>query len=158
WSFYHPHAVALALAFAEDSFAYGFSETARPIVAKHDRLLTDLMASPEWSAVSAADQETFRQQALRFSMPKSKLSANEDYWGNPVGWVPALSLEANVALFRQEAEWAIRSIYVADWLNDLNKRQTNKVNALEAARSLLTEEIRKQEALLQGAVDQLPSV
>lgn len=157
-AWYHPHALEMILAFAEDAYANGFLDLARAELEKQDATLAALQDSPEWGTRAPEDQRLFEQEGLRVTGLLKQLRAHQDYWGNPQAWVPALSLEANVALYRQEVEWAIRSIFVADWLTDENNAAKDKTAAMTQAKVLLGQEIATLEAKFDAALGQVPQL
>ena len=52
-----------------------------------------------------------------FSAIREQLYANLDYYGNPKGWAPLLSFEANLQNYQNEIEFAIRVLYLDYWMN-----------------------------------------
>lgn len=158
FAWYHPHAVAMTIAFAEDAFATDFRDLATTELTNQDTLLTQLAASTTWATLSDADRALFTQDALRVRSLLNQLASHEDYWGNPSAWVPELSLEANVALYQQEVGWAIRTIFVSDWLTDTSNAAKDKAAALTQAKGLLTTEIAQLQAQFDAAVASLPGL
>ena len=156
---YDPQISDMAIVYAEDAFLNGFKDLARDVLEKHLGLieatatdpLNPLMIPEEISA-------TFVQQELRILSLLNRLNAHEDYFGNPEGWVPALSLEANKLLFEQETEWAIRTMGVIAWIQHENNKQQDKATALAVARRLLKEEIAALELKYEQARLRLPAL
>jgi hypothetical protein len=157
-AWYHPHALEMILAFAEDAYANGFLALAQGELEKQEATLAALQAGPDWATLAPEDQRLFEQEGLRVGGLLKQLRAHQDYWGNPQAWVPALSLEANVALYRQEVEWAIRSIFVADWLTDENNAAKDKTAAMTQAKVLVGQEIATLEAKFDDALGQVPQL
>ena len=93
---------SMTIAFAEDAFANDFRSLASTELEQQDATLAAYEASPEWTALGADDQTLFTQHALRVRSLLNRLRSHEDYYSNPLGWVPPLSLEANKLLFEQE--------------------------------------------------------
>lgn len=154
----HPHAVAMQIAFAEDLFATEFRDDAQHALEALDASLTAYAADASFGTLSTDDRTLLTQDSQRVRSLLNKLHSHEDFYGNPQGWVPELSLEANLALYQQEVEWAIRTIYVADWLTDANSQLKNKAAALAATKALLNTEIAKLQIQFDDALNKIPGL
>ena len=66
-----------------------------------------------------------------------------DYFGNPAGWVPMLSFQANKTLFKNELGSAIKAMFLAHWIEHTQQRQQNAANALDKAIASLRAESDK---------------
>lgn len=71
-----------------------------------------------------------------------------DYFGNPAGWVPMLSFQANHQLYKNEIEGAIRAMFLAYWVENTQKRQ-------EAVAKTLGEAIKRLRQESDQALDDL---
>ncbi|MDC3957522.1 hypothetical protein KEG38_26930 [Polyangium jinanense] len=154
----HPHSVAMTLSFVEDAFLNGFRTLAVDELTSLDQALDTYQKSPDWQALALGDQALLEQQELRVETLLGKLAARQDYFGNPEHWVPALSLEANKLLFEEEVRWAIRTIYMADWITETQERQVDRAAAIDAAKNLLRQEIRTLESQYNDALLALPQL
>ena len=152
----HPHAVEMAIAYADDAFQLGLRDIAQEELEVYLTLIEEYKAHSSWDYLNDEDTAMFSDQESRIRSLLNRLNFHEDYYGNPQSWVPALSLEANKLLFEQEAQWAIRTIYVADWVTNENNRQKNNANALAEARRILREEILSLEGNFNQALDRVP--
>lgn len=66
-----------------------------------------------------------------------------DYFGNPAGWVPMLSFQANYELFEAEVKIAIRVMFLAHWLETTSDRKQKAATSLEKVVNSLREETDK---------------
>ncbi|MCC7376717.1 MAG: hypothetical protein IT581_18805, partial [Verrucomicrobiales bacterium] len=78
-----------------------------------------------------------------------------DYFGNPAGWVPMLSLEYATSLFDQEIDRSLDIIYLARWIQSRQANAALTAQALEVARTKLTDEITDAQAKYADATKQL---
>ena len=70
-----------------------------------------------------------------------RLAAGLDYFGNPPGWVPNLSVEVNYSAFQQEIDSAIRMYYLSYWLNRHWRAIGQKTEALDRLITLQQDQI-----------------
>lgn len=84
-------------------------------------------AAPEWAA-GAAEIATLR----------NRLTRKEDYFGNPAGWAPLLSLQGSMRAYDLEAESALRTLLLARWVSSKAKSQANAAAACDEAIGVLT--------------------
>ncbi len=158
FDWFHPNALAVTIGYAEDAFANGDRATAQSELQHALDTLTAYQASPGWILLSPDDQTLFGQQELQIKSLLNKLRSDEDFYGNPKGWVPALSLEASKAAFEQEVPWAIRAIFVADFLTNASTASRDKAVALGEAKALLRTEIEKLEDEMNAAIENIPDL
>lgn len=62
-----------------------------------------------------------------------RLEGPYDYFGNPAGWVPMLSFQANKALFDTELDEAIRAMFLAHWIETTQNRTLQASETLKKA-------------------------
>lgn len=72
-----------------------------------------------------------------------KMSSSLDYFGNELSWVPKLSFETNLELFKQELELASKIYYLSHWIIRSNASLEQKQKAINKAQELLFTEIEK---------------
>jgi hypothetical protein len=81
-----------------------------------------------------------------------------DYFGSPAGWVPMLSLEANLQFFENEINTAIPILYLAYWLERVGTDFQGTATALTTAREHLSAEIEDLQRRFQDALIQIPDL
>jgi len=116
YSWLHPHAVRFMLQYARECYIYGQEETVNSTCNKYIRLISSYKKMDAWDSdtVMRLDLE---QLYYSFSAVKEQLDENLDYFGNPKGWAPLLSFEANLQNYQNEIEFAIRVLYLDYWMN-----------------------------------------
>ena len=70
-----------------------------------------------------------------------RAASNLDYFGNPAGWAPMLSFEANLAAFENEIDSGIQTLYLTYWLQNKAQNAQKRVAALDYAQTKLGEEL-----------------
>ncbi len=81
----------------------------------------------------AADEARILETlAGEFRVIYDRAAAGLDYFGNPPGWTPMLSFEANASLFRDEYESAVRTLFLSMWIEDEEHRKETSVAAINA--------------------------
>lgn len=63
-----------------------------------------------------------------------------DYFGNPAGWVPMLSFQANKTLFENELGDSIKAMFLAHWIEHNQQRTQKAAAALDKALATLRAE------------------
>nr|ANY58014.1 hypothetical protein [uncultured bacterium] len=154
----HPHAIELGITFAEDAFINDFRELAKSELDSLSAALDTYVGSAVFASATPEQKAQIAQQELRVRSLLNRIAGNEDYFGNPSNWVPALSLEANMGLFEREVPWAIRAIFVSDWLAAQNNQQKDNLAAALEAQRLLREEIERLEVDFNAALEEIPEL
>ncbi|MGB5743992.1 MAG: flagellar export protein FliJ, partial [Sedimenticolaceae bacterium] len=85
-----------------------------------------------------------------------RLAAGLDYFGNPPGWVPNLSVEVNYSAFQQEIDSAIRMLYSSYWLNRHWRALEEKTEALDRLITLQHDQIESHRRRYTNASSLLP--
>jgi hypothetical protein len=88
--------------------------------------------APEWHA-SLAEISALRQ----------RLERQEDYFGNPAGYAPLLSLQSALRAYDLESDTALKSLLLSRWVAVKAQTQTNAASACDAAVTVLNENSNK---------------
>lgn len=88
--------------------------------------------APEWHA-SLAEISALRQ----------RLDRQEDYFGNPAGYAPLLSLQSALRAYDLESETALKTLLLARWVATKAQTQMNAASACDAAVNVLNENSAK---------------
>jgi hypothetical protein len=83
---------------------------------------------------------------------------NLDYFGNPSGWAPMLSFEANLAAFENEIDRAIRVLYMTYWLDKKAESAQHRAAALEYAQDQLVDELERFIGMYKEAQAAMPGL
>ncbi|MBX3732221.1 MAG: hypothetical protein KF791_06460 [Verrucomicrobiae bacterium] len=132
----HSFSVRGVMQFARDAYLNGHDAAARGLLADYrDSIRTlhpDAVPIAGLDDAAAAEATRLDQAALEVDTLLHRMDSNLDYFGNPGGWVPMLSFEANLVAFEREVEQSIRILYLAYWLN---RAATNLQDSLAASQS-----------------------
>jgi hypothetical protein len=74
-----------------------------------------------------------RELLAEAALLKSRFEEKRDYYGNPPNWVPLLSLEANVLLFRSEIDRAINMFYLAHLISSRWQAEDDRIQIVSEA-------------------------
>ncbi|MEN8157581.1 MAG: BACON domain-containing carbohydrate-binding protein, partial [Bacteroidota bacterium] len=112
----HPHAVRFMLQYTRECYIYGQEELVSSTCGKYINLMRSYKNTGAWNndTVVRLDLE---QLYFSFSAIEEQLAENLDYFGNPRGWAPLLSFEANLKNYQNEIEFAIRVLYLDYWIS-----------------------------------------
>jgi len=129
----------------------------REMLRAHERVVApeEELSDEEFSEKTNLDQVQTEVGNILYRM-----DSNLDYFGNPAGWVPMLSFEANFLAFQNEVDQSLPILYLAYWLNNAATNLQASLAATDQARSSLETErarmnVRFNEA--QAAVPRLKS-
>jgi len=124
-----PEIVALRAALAREAYLAGHVEMARQVCVDHLRAVAAGQDHARTDPRSAGQHRDLLTMARR-------LRSGLDYFGNPPGWAPMLSLEATIDTYRSGIDESIRLLAVRAWAerkwDDLEQRK----RSLDAAIAL----------------------
>src|SRR5262249_50621545 len=83
------------------------------------------------------------QQRLEIAVLLQRISANLDYFGNPPGWVPSLSLEVGISAFRNDIKTAIPILYTRYWIAKHTKTTEDLITGMNETLSNLKKVVRE---------------
>jgi hypothetical protein len=134
----HSFALRHIVQFAKDSYLNGRVAEARQLLGEYQAVL--LAYQPSVAAVDELSDEAFSEKVnldqvlAENDLLVHRIDSNLDYFGNPAGWVPMLSFEANFIAFQNEIDASIPILYLSYWLNNtatnLQGRMAAATNAL----------------------------
>ena len=141
FSWLHPLSLRMTLAYAKDTYRFGHLDEAAFLLRTYVTALDEYRESSEWSVISDTARVDFGLMHDEMRILLHRMDSNLDYYGNPAGWVPMLSLEVTAAVYDAEIEHAIRVFYLSRWLQQVKYDTDQKKDALEEARGKLADEI-----------------
>ncbi len=143
-SWLHSFGLRAVTRFAKDAYLNGRIAEARALMAEYRDLLQVLqpvvgsvtnLSEAEFAETTSLDQLTQEMGSI-----VDRIDMNLDFFGNPAGWVPMLSFEANLTAFQDEINRSIPILYLAYWLNySATNLQNSAVAAEETVRRLREE-------------------
>jgi hypothetical protein len=121
----HPEALRAVIDHAKDQYLNGHLEEAQKSLQPY----ADLLAGATPGTLPAEYSLQLEQQRLEIESLLQRLASNLDYFGNPAGYVPLLSLQANLRAYENEVNSAIPILYMTYWLG----KKADDVTAKQAA-------------------------
>lgn len=140
----HPASARALVSFLEDAMLTGHAETAAGGETSGPRALLGLHLEAVKAAASrsGADLEWHglhsELEALR-----QRIEGPYDYFGNPAGWVPMLSFQANLRLYTDEVKAAVPTMFLAYWVENHQKREQKVYGVLKEAMERLRKETQQ---------------
>jgi hypothetical protein len=138
----HPMAVRSLILYAKDIYYHGFMNQAGEILREYEGFLGQLIRieglPPLPHAELAALQ--FSEQLNDITSVRDRIDDRLDYYGNPAGWVPLLSFEANFRLTEKAIGRTMRTLYLSHWLTSASNTIGNRTAAMSAARNALSDD------------------
>jgi hypothetical protein len=147
----HPATIRALLAYGNDGWISGSTEDARKLLATYrdaiDAAGLHKGDNIEWSALHG-----------ELASLVERIDGPYDYFGNPAGWVPLLSLESNLQLYEAEISSAIRTMFLAYWMQNIQKSKESAATALKEALKHLQEEADKARDDYNAALTKLSNI
>lgn len=131
----HPATIRALLAYGQDAVLSGYTDRARELLASYRDAI-------EAAGLGKNDIEWSGLHGELASLVE-RIDGPFDYFGNPAGWVPLLSLESNLKLYEDEISSAIRIMFLAYWMENIKKSKESAATALNEALKRLHEEREK---------------
>ncbi len=138
----HPLAVRSVLLYARDLYYFGFIPQAEALLREYDDLLGTLSGFTTLPEMPDADHPAlqFAELHSEISRTADRIADKLDFFGNPAGWVPMLSFEANFLLTDAAIQRAMRVLYLSHWLTRSQEFLESDQDALQATRDALGDE------------------
>lgn len=146
----HPHAVRLMLQYAREHYICAQEEETYRVCNKYTRLINAYRESEYWET-DTLNTPDLEQLLYSFSSIRDQLDDRLDYFGNPWGWAPLLSFEANLENYEREIEYAIRVLYLNHWMTDKAASLQAKQEAAELLKSENLDEMMRLKEIYQDA-------
>lgn len=156
----HSFAVRSIVQFAKDAYLNGRIAETRQLLGEYQQLLRahqrsvapgQQLTDEEFAEIVNLDQLLVEVENLIH-----RIDSNLDYFGNPAGWVPMLSFEANFLAFQNEVNSAIPILYLTYWMNNAATNLQASLAATELAHDNLETERTQMETGFNEAQTILP--
>lgn len=145
----HSFALRSIVQYAKDAYLNGRIIETRRLLGEYQQLLRahQRIVAPdeELTDEDFAEKVNLDQLLAEIDNLVHRLDSNLDYFGNPAGWVPMLSFEANFLAFQNEIDHAIPILYLAYWLNNAATNIQASLAATEQAKDNLEDERARME-------------
>ena len=108
WAWMSPSSLAMTVAHARICFLYRQFDFAKNALEEQMGLLAEFQSSSEWTALPEQSRLDFTAAKNEMQTMLYRLANHLDYWGNPLGYVPMLSLEGSLLIFDKEVADSIQ--------------------------------------------------
>lgn len=123
-----------ALQYARDAYLNGYRDEAREILECYRDVI-------EW-VPEGGRSAALVGQATEMAALLTQLKDNLDYYGNPPGWLPRLSLVSNLQLFLEDQKNAVGLLYFAYKLEKSWAQIQNHAQLLKSTRQALSQAVQ----------------
>ena len=116
----HPLGVQAALEYARDLFLAGAQEELQELLPVYAEALSRPVpaATKAWENVPTS---VWSAAQTEFATMLVRLQAHLDYFGNPAGYTPLLSLSGSIKLYEEETKRALRMMLLSAWVTDADR-------------------------------------
>lgn len=158
----HSFALRSIIQYAKDAYLNGKIAETRQLLGEYQAALRahERVIGPNEQLTDEEFAENVNQDQLLIELENliHRLDSNLDYFGNPAGWVPMLSFEANFIAFQNEVNHAIPVLYLTYWLNNAATNLQASLAATEQAKDNLEEERTRLETAFNQAQTAIPGL
>lgn len=151
-----PLALRKILAYARAAYLAGYSDEVRLSLIPYLQVLEDFQNSSSWSTTDSTWRQEFVQMAEEIRQILTRIANNLDYFGNPPGWAPLLSLETYLETFDSEIEPAFNILYLNYWQTSVDRTIAEKTNAWVQSRSAMVKDVASMRSAFALAVAAFP--
>ena len=156
----HSFAIRSIIQWAKDAYLNGRISETRRVLGEYQELLRAheriIPPNAELTDEDFAEKVNLDQLLAEIENLVHRLDSNLDYFGNPAGWVPMLSFEANFLAFQNEIEHSVPILYLAYWLNHAATNLQATLLATEEAKAGLDDERVRMETVFNEAQAVIP--
>ncbi len=163
-SWLHSFGVRAVLQFVRDAYLNERTTEARALLADYRDAIRALQPPRDPNSVTNLSDAEFAettgldQLAQDIDTLVHRIDSNLDFFGNPAGFVPMLSFEANLTVFQQEVDQSIKVLYLASWLSHAATNLQDSLAASGEAVVKLREELRQLVVEFNQAQLLIPSI
>ncbi|MFZ1677377.1 MAG: T9SS type A sorting domain-containing protein [Saprospiraceae bacterium] len=137
----HPFWLRMVLKYGKECYLEGDLDFAVSAIDRYTKHIDNFSSSIQWHASDLFIQTELQQISYEISSLIQRVNSNLDYFGNPAGWTPMLSFEANKIIFENEIDRSIRSMYLTYWMKNAVSTLEQKVATLSSARNELSKQL-----------------
>ncbi|MBL9168523.1 MAG: hypothetical protein JNN07_12340 [Verrucomicrobiales bacterium] len=156
----HSFTVRSVLHYAKDAYLNGRTAETRRMLGEYQQLIRahqrEIPPEQEISDTAFSEKVNLDQLLAEIENLIHRIDSNLDYFGNPAGWVPMLSFEANLLAFQSEIQHSIPILYLSYWLNHAATNIQASLEATEEAKDGLESERERLESAFNAAQTIIP--
>jgi len=149
----HPLGVHCALAYMRDLFLSGARDELLALLSPYEQAFAAAPGNAHWKDEGGRALLTSVRAELASML--QKLHGRLDYFGNPAGYTPFLSLQSTTKLYKEETERALRSLLLTRWICSKDREARDSAKALAEAVALLNKDTAQAAAQVVEAEAQL---
>ncbi len=122
----HPFALQTVLEYARDLFLAGDQGGVQEVLHSYEEALA--LPAPKsvagWDDTPWEDSSMAQWRAAQGEVASmlQRVRGHLDYFGNPAGYMPLLSLQGAIKLYAGETRRALRTLLLVDWINDETRK------------------------------------
>jgi hypothetical protein len=131
----HPLQLEAVLRYARDAFLAGVRDAVSNLLTPYEHALSLPLPIASNAGLPWVEGEAARWTAAQAEVAGMlhRLRNQLDYFGNPAGYMPFLSLQATLRLYDIETRDAVRTLLLASWVQDVSNQQQSSANAIGSA-------------------------
>ena len=148
----HPLSLETAIQYFSDMYLNGYYQETADGLNIYKTALDQYQNPPQEFAYK------FQQAKSEIQIMLNRLYSNTDYFGNPAGWVPMLSFESNLLIYRNEVKDSIQTLYLAYRINSQAKKEEAAKYLLQNSVNQLKSDVQKAIQAYSEALNQIPQL
>ena len=154
----HPFWLKMLVKFSKDSYLEGNLSFTVSATEKYIREVDKFSETNEWGSADIFIKTELQQISYEINSIIQRVNSNLDYFGNPAGWTPMLSFEANKTIFENEIERSIKTMYLAYWIKNAISTLEQKVASLSNARNELSLQLENNIGSFNVLTELIPAI
>jgi hypothetical protein len=163
----HPLQLESVLRYARDAFLAEARDGLSKLLAPYEAALAMPRPTSEDKSIAWTEDDAAQWNSAQAEIASMlhRLRTQLDYFGNPAGYMPFLSLQATMRLYDLETKDALRTLLLAKWVSDESNKAQSAANAFGSAieqtnkdTARVAEQLVKSEAQMETIDHELTSL
>lgn len=113
-------------------------------------------AAEQWLKMTASPLS--KAMIVELAAMRNRLENRLDYFGNPAGWTPLLSIQANLRAYDNEVDRAMRALFLSYWVEHVKTDKTKLVAGLKTSIENLEQDIDASVEQIKELQDAMPDM
>ena len=148
----HPYLLRQVISQAKDAYRGGNFAYAQSIFSDYLDLLNNYGVPPSAFALPFQQAQQEMQELLY------RINSHVDYFGHGAGWVPLLSIEAELQAYQSDIDSEIPQIYLGEYIKNKALQNQKDLSALQDTISSLTVDINQNGSAVNTALQSVPGL
>jgi hypothetical protein len=137
----HSHLMQTVMEYVRDAYLSGQRKEVDDLLASYrEALALDAPSEAGWR--SEFDEARYYSIRLEVANLLHRLHSQLDYFGNPAGWTPLLSLQACLKMYKGELKRALKTLILAKWVEEKREETVQAAEAMGQAIQTLNDETK----------------